>query len=154
MLANKGIFYQPHALNKTYNKRTKQFSEITVEHHEVKISEHAWELVREGMRRVVMAPGGTGAASRIPGIEVAGKTGTAQNPHGKSHAWFVGFAPFEDPKIAICVLVENVGYGGAFAAPIAGLCMEKYLYGEIIRYGKKPLNLEPNRPDEETVAGN
>jgi penicillin-binding protein 2 len=154
MLANKGNYFQPHALNKTYNKRTKQFSEIKVEHREIKLSDYSWDLVREGMRRAVMAPGGTGSASRIPGIEVAGKTGTAQNPHGKSHAWFVGFAPFEDPKIAICVLIENVGYGGAYAAPIAGLCMEKFLYGEIIRYGKQPMKLEPNQPDEETVVQN
>jgi penicillin-binding protein 2 len=154
MIANKGEYFQPHALNKTYNKRTKTFSELKVDHRRVNISEHAWELVREGMRRVSMAPGGTGAAARVPGIEVAGKTGTAQNPHGKSHAWFIGFAPFEDPKIAICVLVENVGYGGAFAAPIAGLCMEEYLYGEIIRYGKKPMKIEPIVPDEEPAIEN
>jgi penicillin-binding protein 2 len=79
------------------------------------------------MRRAVMEPGGTGGLARIPGIQVAGKTGTAQNPHGPDHAWFVGFAPFDHPRIAIAVLVENAGYGGAFAAPIAGKCMERYL---------------------------
>ena len=65
----------------------------------------------------------------------------------------MGFAPYDDPKIAICVMIENVGYGGAFAAPIAGLCMEEYLYGEIIRNGKQPVTV-PNPPDEEPEALN
>ena len=60
--------------------------------------------------------------------EICGKTGTAQNPHGPAHAWFVGFAPLEKPEIAIAVLVENAGFGGTQAAPIAGACMEYYLH--------------------------
>ena len=138
MLANKGHYSQPHIVQTIYNKSTNSTDTVAVEHHDLNISERTWQLVREGMRRVVMEPGGTGGSARIPGIVVAGKTGTAENPHGKSHSWFIGFAPFDNPKIAICVLVENVGYGGSFAAPIAGLCMEKYLYGEIIR-NQKPL---------------
>ena len=85
------------------------------------------------MRRVVEEPGGTGGLARIPGIVSGGKTGTAENPHGEDHAWYVGFAPFENPKIAIAVLLENAGYGGAKAAPIAGLVMEKYIFGELRR---------------------
>jgi penicillin-binding protein 2 len=136
MLANKGHYSQPHIVQTIYNKSTNTTDTVGIEHHDLHISERTWEIVREGMRRVVMEPGGTGGAARIPGIVVAGKTGTAENPHGKSHAWFIAFAPFDNPKIAICVLVENVGYGGSFAAPIAGKCMEKYLYGEIIRNQK------------------
>jgi penicillin-binding protein 2 len=93
----------------------------------IHLAPSTWSVVREGMRRVVMEPGGTGSLARIPGIQVAGKTGTSQNPHGPDHAWFVGFAPFDNPRIAIAVLVENAGFGGAFAAPIAGRCMERYL---------------------------
>ena len=141
-------------MNSIINKRTKQVERVPVDLRQISLSDKSWELVREGMRRVVMEAGGTGRAAFVPGIEVAGKTGTAQNPHGKSHAWFMGFAPFEDPKIAICVMIENVGYGGAFAAPLAGLCMEEYLYGEIIRYGKQPVPPIPNPPDEESVATN
>lgn len=146
MLANKGKHFQPHVVNAIYDRRTKKTEKIAVPEQSFTLSDKAWDPVREGMRRAVMAPGGTGWASRIPGIESAGKTGTAQNPHGKSHAWFIGFAPYDDPKIAICVLVENAGYGGSFAAPIAGLCMEQYLYGEIIRYGtkKKPQESVPS----------
>jgi penicillin-binding protein 2 len=154
ILANKGTYYQPHAVNTIINKQTKEVRRANVEKRTIELSDRTWNLVREGMRRVVMEPGGTGRAAKVPGISVAGKTGTAQNPHGKSHAWFMGFAPFDDPKIAICVMVENVGYGGAFAAPIAGLCMEEFLYGEIIRYSKQPLPMEPNEPDEESVAVN
>lgn len=137
ILANKGTHYQPHVVNSVYDRRTKKSENLEVEQYSFTMSEKSWGLVREGMRRVVMAPHGTGTAARIPGIEVAGKTGTAQNPHGKAHSWFIGFAPYDEPKIAICVLIENVGYGGSFAAPAAGLCMEQYLYGEIIRYGVK-----------------
>jgi penicillin-binding protein 2 len=90
-------------------------------------------MIREGMRRVVEEPGGTGGMARISGVVSAGKTGTAQNPHGANHAWYIGFAPFDHPKIAIAVMLENAGYGGAKAAPIAGMVMEKYLFGELRR---------------------
>ena len=63
----------------------------------------------------------------MPDIEIAGKTGTAQNPHGKDHAWFVGFAPYDNPKIALAILVENVGFGGTHAAPIAQRVIKTYL---------------------------
>ena len=74
---------------------------------------------------------GTGIGAYIPGIEVCGKTGTSQNPHGKDHSVFFAFAPRENPQIAIAVYVENAGYGGTFAAPIASLIIEKYLQDEI-----------------------
>jgi cell division protein FtsI/penicillin-binding protein 2 len=78
------------------------------------------------MREVV--DGGTGWRARLFGITSAGKTGTAQNPHGDDHAWYIGFAPLTDPEIAVCVLVENGGSGGGVSAPIAGLFMKKYFY--------------------------
>lgn len=70
---------------------------------------------------------GTGKSSQISGINVAGKTGSAENPHGKAHAWFVGFAPAENPKIAVAVVVENAGGGGANAGPIARDVMSQYI---------------------------
>src|SRR5581483_496865 len=73
--------------------------------------------VRDMMIAVVRH--GTGTAAQLPGVTVAGKTGTATNPHGRSHAWFVAFAPAENPRVAVAVVVENVGYGGTYAAPIA-----------------------------------
>ena len=66
---------------------------------------------------------------------MAGKTGTAQNPHGKDHAWFIGFAPYKNPQIVVVVLVENVGFGASWAAPIARTIVESYLNG-----GKSEIN--------------
>ena len=62
---------------------------------------------------------GTGTPAALPNVTVAGKTGTATNPHGGSHAWFVAFAPADDPRVAVSIVVENVGYGATYAAPIA-----------------------------------
>ncbi|MBV8299391.1 MAG: cell division protein FtsI [Candidatus Eremiobacteraeota bacterium] len=73
--------------------------------------------VRDLMIQVVKR--GTGTAAQLPGVTVAGKTGTATNPHGRSHAWFVAFAPAEAPRVAVAIVIENVGYGGTYAAPIA-----------------------------------
>ena len=135
-LATKGDLYTPHTLAAVYNKQTGTKTPVQTELRKMKISSSTWNVVREGMRRVVMEPGGTGGLAKIKGISVAGKTGTAENPHGKSHSWFIGFAPFDQPRIAIVVLVENAGYGGSFAAPIAGMCMEEYLFGRLIRFDR------------------
>ncbi|KUG25670.1 penicillin-binding protein 2 (pbp-2) [hydrocarbon metagenome] len=79
------------------------------------------------MFKVVNEPGGTAGNVRLPNIEISGKTGTSQNPHGKNHAVFVGYAPSKNPKIAIAVLVENVGFGSTHAAPIAKEVIKAYL---------------------------
>jgi penicillin-binding protein 2 len=76
---------------------------------------------------------GHGKRAGVPGYYVAGKTGTAQNPHGKDHSVFVAFAPKDNPKIAIAVTVENAGWGGTWAAPIATLMIEEYLRDSISR---------------------
>jgi penicillin-binding protein A len=81
------------------------------------ISADTAHAVRDLMVGVVKR--GTGTAARLPDVTVAGKTGTATNPHGRSHAWFVAFAPAEAPRVAVAIVVENVGYGGTYAAPIA-----------------------------------
>lgn len=152
VLANEGDLFRPHAVSAVRNKSTGATAPVRVEKTHVKLSPSTWRVVREGMRRVVMEPGGTASLARIRGVEVAGKTGTAENPHGKSHSWFVGFAPFENPRIAIAVLVENVGYGGSYAAPIAGLCMEQYLYGRLIRFDPVPSPQEKEAEKDEDIA--
>ncbi len=70
---------------------------------------------------------GTATGVRLPDVHVAGKTGTAQNPHGNDHAWFMGFAPYEDPQIAVAVFVENAGFGATWAAPIAKSVIQEYM---------------------------
>ncbi|GFN24010.1 peptidoglycan D,D-transpeptidase FtsI family protein [Thermanaeromonas sp. C210] len=82
-------------------------------------------IIKEAM--VATVEEGTGQSARIPGIRVAGKTGSAQNPQGRAHSWFVGFAPAEAPQVAVAVIVENAGAGGAVAAPIGGQIMAKVL---------------------------
>lgn len=98
----------------------------------------------EGMRGVVDEPGGTARRAKINGITVCGKTGTAQNPHGEDHSVFIAFAPMDNPKIAIAVYVENSGFGGTWAAPIASLMMEKYLTDSISDPLKEKRILEAN----------
>ena len=92
-----------------------------------------YDAIQEGMRRVTEEPGGTGKNGRVKGITVCSKTGSAENPHGQDHAVFICFAPMEDPKIAMAVYVENSGFGGTWAAPIASLLMEQYLTDTITR---------------------
>lgn len=88
--------------------------------------------------------GGTCRTAALPGIEVAGKTGTAQNPHGKDHSAFMGFAPYDKPKIAIAVYVENAGFGATYGVPIGSLMMEKYLTGKVERTALEERMLNSN----------
>ena len=96
------------------------------------VDRHEIEVIKDGMRRVVTDGSGRYYAD-LDSIDVAGKTGTAQNPHGQDNGWFISFAPVENPKIAVAVLVENGGYGSISAAPIASLLIEQYLTGEVDR---------------------
>jgi penicillin-binding protein 2 len=146
-LANKGDYHQPHIVDVVINKDVGTADTLLHGTRHINVSESTWDIVREGMRRAVEEPGGTGGLARVKGVVVAGKTGTAQNPHGPDHAWFVGFAPFDHPKIAIAVLVENAGFGGSYAAPIAGMCIERYLYGRLVRYDNIPHVAYRNSPD-------
>ena len=127
IIANRGVFYRPHLTLKLQDQITGEILPQLVDRRTIMgIRPEVWDIIHEGMRKVVAE--GTGRAANIIGISVAGKTGTAQNPHGKSHAWFMGFAPFENPEIAVVVLVENGGSGGGVAAPIAGRFLRKYFY--------------------------
>ena len=93
------------------------------------IEKKYFEEVAEGMRMAVT--GGTCRLANLDSIEVCGKTGTAQNPHGRDHSAFMGFAPYHNPKIAVCVYVENAGFGATYGVPIGSLIIEKYLTGKI-----------------------
>lgn len=119
-IANGGYYISPH-LNRNDSMKTHI--------HQTGIDRHYFELVREGMARVMT--NGTGRRYSITDVQICGKTGTAQNSHGKDHSIFIGFAPKDDPKIAVAVVVENAGYGATWAVPIATLVMEYYLKGEI-----------------------
>ena len=127
IMANSGKYYQPHLVHKMYDRAAEKMVYFTPREKKVSgVSQETFSILREGMFKVVNEAGGTGRASWLPDVTVAGKTGTAQNPHGDSHAWYIGFAPYDDPQIAICVFVENGGGGGAHAAPIAGKMFRAY----------------------------
>lgn len=129
IFANRGWYIDPHIVRAVGHTD----SLTRWERHQVPIDRRWFDLVAEGMRRVTEEAGGTARSARIPGITICGKTGTAQNPHGKDHAVFICFAPMEDPRIAMAVYVENSGFGGTWAAPIASLLMEQYLTDTITR---------------------
>ncbi len=119
MVANRGYFYTPHFI------RGQQIPEAFTSKHEVGVENRHFTTVVEGMRNVML--NGTGAYVQIPGIDICGKTGTVQNPHGENHSIFIAFAPKDNPKIAIATVVENAGYGSTWAAPICTLMIEKYI---------------------------
>jgi penicillin-binding protein 2 len=120
-IANQGYYITPH-LVRTDSMKTKI--------HQVKVDKKYYPIVIEGMSRVFEF--GTARASRIEGINMCGKTGTVQN-RGKDHSFFVGYAPRENPKIAVAVVIENAGFGSVYAAPIFSLLVEQYLKGKIER---------------------
>ncbi len=132
-LGTRGIYHRPHVVERIRDKETGQVQQVTTESRTIDLDDRVWDIIHAGMYRCVNETGGTALTARVRGVRVAGKTGTAQNPHGKDHAWFIGYAPDEHPRIAICVLVENAGFGGVISAPIASMCIEQYLYGELIR---------------------
>lgn len=125
IVANRGFYYRPHLIKAIGEEQT--IDPIYQERISAGVDAEYYEPVIEGMSRVVNVPGGTGYRLRIKDIEMCGKTGTAQNPHGNYHAVFFAFAPRVDPKIAIAVFVENAGYGGTWAGPIASMLVEKYI---------------------------
>lgn len=125
-IANRGYFITPHVVKEIQD--TVMDTKWTTRRYPT-IAAHYYQDVAEGMRMAVM--GGTCRRAAIPGIEVCGKTGTAQNPHGNDHSAFMGFAPYEHPKIAVAAYIENGGWGATYGVPIGSLVMEKYLTGKI-----------------------
>ncbi len=127
IVANRGYYYIPHIVKEIEDG---EIDSRFLTKTNTKISPETFEPVISGMQMVVELTGAS-ANVRIQGVEMCGKTGTVQNPHGKDHSVFMAFAPKDNPKIAISVYVENCGFGATYAAPIASLLVEKYLNGEI-----------------------
>jgi len=142
-LANGGTYYVPHAVRNIRDRYSEQVIDVPISGKRLGISKEALAPVQLGMLRSVQGSG-TGYAARVGGARVAGKTGTAQNPPNPDHAWFVGYAPYENPEIAIAVIVENGGFGGTVAAPIAGAMIRRHLFG--------PAPLLPTAQEEEVEA--
>ena len=130
-IANRGHYYIPHIIKDSENiriddkYRERQYTMVDTTH---------FPKVIGGMYRAVNSgygSGGTASVAAVEGLDICGKTGTAQNPHGHDHSVFICFAPKDNPKIAVAAYVENGGFGATWAAPIASLLTEMYLNGEI-----------------------
>jgi len=139
IMANRGWYYDPHFAKKIGDTPINTFTK-----NQTMVEAKYFDPVIQGMWRVVNEEAGTAGRARIEGIEVCGKTGTVQNPHGKDHSVFIAFAPLENPQIAIAVIVENAGFGGTWAAPIASLMIENYLLKDCKSPEKEKRVLEAN----------
>lgn len=131
-IGNEGYYYEPHYI-KSFANTDKSIDSSFLEKHIIDINKRHFKDVKKGMRSVFEGDHGTARFSKIDSITVAGKTGTAENPHGKDHSIFMAFAPVDNPQIAIAVVVENAGFGSTWAAPIASLMIEKYIRGYVKR---------------------
>jgi penicillin-binding protein 2 len=125
LIANDGIAYPPHFV-KGYVDERGNVTEFVYPEKNVGISKKTFDIIRKALFKVVNGEG-TAGLIRMKNLKIAGKTGTAQNPFGKEHAIFVGFAPYDDPQIAVAVIIENAGYGGTHAAPVVKELMKTYL---------------------------
>ncbi len=126
LIANNGVTYAPHLVKGYLDNKTKDFIPFKFKKIDLGIDKKVFDIVKEGMFLVVNGAG-TATHIKMDNIKIAGKTGTAQNPHGKDHALFIAFAPFDNPQIAVAVIVENVGFGATYAAPIAKKMIEAFL---------------------------
>lgn len=144
IVANKGYYYTPHLVDSIENETSKDSvytARFRRKHGVTNISNEAFDAIHEAMNEVTIS--GTASAIKVPGINYCAKTGTAQNPHGQNHSIFVCFAPKENPRIVVAVVVENAGMGSTWAGPIGGFMMEKYLNDTIAT---------DRRADVETIA--
>jgi peptidoglycan glycosyltransferase len=114
-VANGGYLVQPHVIKQIEGEAPPAYSKVKIG----RMNPNILEFLKRGMTGVVHDAHGTARASRIADLRAAGKTGTSQNPHGEDHAWFIGYAPADNPQISLAIVVENAGHGGAIAAPIA-----------------------------------
>lgn len=131
-IGNEGYYYEPHYI-RSYAYTEKDIDSAFLKKHVINIDKRHFKDVKKGMRNVFEGDHGTARYSKIDSITVAGKTGTAENPHGLDHSIFMAFAPVDNPQIAIAVVVENAGFGSTWAAPIASLMIEKYIRGYVKR---------------------
>ena len=139
-IANKGYFITPHMIDSIDGgDKFGMLDSFKLRHQALSIPDSIFEAVHDGMQGVMER--GTGAAAKVPGIVVCGKTGTVENSYKgvkqKDHAVFVAFAPRNNPRIAIAVICENAGFGSTSSAPIASLMIEQYLNDSIAGSARK-----------------
>ena len=144
-IANEGYYYTPHFVDSVEEEDDTDkevLAKFRTKQAVTKIPKAYFDIIKEGMHDVTVF--GTAAFIKVPGHDFCAKTGTAQNPHGKNHSLFVCFAPKDNPKIAVAVVVENAGFGATWAGPIAGLLMEKYLNDTLTKDSKTKVDYLSN----------
>lgn len=135
-IANRGYYIIPHVVKEVQGQ---PLDTLYTKKHYTMVERKNYEYVVEGMRHAVL--GGTCRTANTSMYEVCGKTGTAQNPHGQDHSVFMGFAPRNNPKIAICVYVENGTWGATYGVPIGALMMEQYINGKLSESSQQQANV-------------
>jgi penicillin-binding protein 2 len=145
IIGNKGFYYKPHLLKSIVGDTN--LPETYKQKIETGVSSEHFEIVKQSMLDVFEGDHGTARYYKIDSIQAGGKTGTVQNPHGDDHSMFIAFAPYDNPRIALAVVVENAGYGSTWAAPIATLMIERYLKGKSNRPAleKRMMETSPNK---------
>ena len=146
-IANRGYYFTPHIVRKIDGKALTD-STYTVA-KQTSIDEKHFKTIIYGMEKVYTGKYGTAKTAQVKNIEICGKTGTAENPHGEDHSIFIAFAPKDKPQIAIAVYIENGGWGSTWAAPIASLIIEKYLTGQVNNTEREHFILSGNLMDKE-----
>jgi penicillin-binding protein 2 len=132
-VAMKGVCYEPHIVRSIRDPSFGQWVNRPVKFDNIEgIPGKSFDWIKMAMSHVVNRTGGTGRGAWVKGVKVCGKTGTAQNPRGEDHAWFVGFAPMENPEVVIAIMVENGGSGGTVAAPMAGKILRRFFQRETV----------------------
>ena len=146
-IANRGYYFTPHIVRKIDGKVLTD-STFTVA-KQTSIEKKHFKTIIYGMEKVFTGKYGTAKTAQVKNIEICGKTGTAENPHGEDHSIFIAFAPKDKPQIAIAVYIENGGWGSTWAAPIASLIIEKYLTGQVNNTEREHFILSGNLMDKE-----
>ena len=146
-IANRGHYFTPHVVRKIDGKAITD-STFTVA-KQTSIDEKHFKTIIHGMEKVYTDKYGTAKTAQVKNIEICGKTGTAENPHGEDHSIFIAFAPKDKPQIAIAVYIENGGWGSTWAAPIASLIIEQYLTGQVNNTEREHFILSGNLIDKE-----
>ena len=146
-IANRGYYFTPHIVRKIDGKVLTD-STFTVA-KQTSIDEKHFKTIIYGMEKVFTGKYGTAKTAQVKKIEICGKTGTAENPHGEDHSIFIAFAPKDKPQIAIAVYIENGGWGSTWAAPIASLIIEKYLTGKVNNTEREHFILSGNLMDKQ-----
>lgn len=148
-VGNGGYLVQPHVIQEIEGEPQGVYQRKKIR----RLTGYTLNFLKSALEGVVNDEDGTARGARVPGLRTAGKTGTSQNPHGEDHAWFIGYAPAENAKIAVAIVVENAGHGGAVAAPMAGQLYRAYFKPDeaasVLSQTplKKPVNSAANAAD-------